>query len=240
MNLSLNEPARTLVSIGLISIPVVLALAFIFGHTDAGRTRRTLKPLRLSTSWILVVCAWIIWSATHTTLRTPALLIALGMTCGAIGDLILAGVIKVPHALIGGIVIFSIGHLCYIAAFSQTAQALGLSDPFSESLLWVIFVVAASFLWFFLIYNPVKSRVLNFGSLLYGWLIAIMAGVATALALQDARFTLTALGGILFLISDILLGNRELRDHDWFLVHDVVWVLYITGQALIVLTAVYA
>ncbi len=240
MNLSLNEPARTLVSIGLISIPVVLALAFIFGHTDAERTRRTSKPLRLSTSWILVVCAWIIWSATYTTLRTPALLIALGMTCGAIGDLILAGVIKVPNALIGGIVIFSIGHFCYIAAFSQTAQALGLSDPFSESLLWVIFVVAASFLWFFVIYNPVKSRVLNFGSLLYGWLIAIMAGVATALALQDARFTLTALGGILFLISDILLGNRELRDHGWFLVHDVVWVLYITGQALIVLTAVYA
>jgi hypothetical protein len=104
----------------------------------------------------------------------------------------------------------------------------------------VAFVIVAAFLWFFLIYNPAKSRVLNIGSLCYGWLIAIMAGTATALALSDPRFTLTAIGGVLFLISDIILGNRELRDHGWFLVHDVVWVVYITGQALIVLTAASA
>jgi uncharacterized membrane protein YhhN len=65
-----------------------------------------------------------------------------------------------------------------------------------------------------------------------------MAGTATALALSDPRFTLTAIGGVLFFISDIILGNRELRDNGWFLVHDVVWVLYIAGQALIVLTTI--
>jgi len=94
-------------------------------------------------------------------------------------------------------------------------------------------------LWFFLIYNPAKSRVLNVGSLIYGCLIAVMAGTAAALALSDPRFAPTALGGALFLLSDLILGNRELRDNGWFLVHDVVWVLYIAGQALIVLTTVY-
>jgi uncharacterized membrane protein YhhN len=142
--------------------------------------------------------------------------------------------------MIGGIVVFSVGHLCYIAAFSQAATALRLKDPFAESLLWVVFVVVAAFLWFFLIYNPAKSRTLNVGSLIYGWLIAIMAGTATALALSDPRFAPTAIGGVLFLISDIILGNRELRDNGWFLVHDVVWVLYIAGQALIVLTTVWS
>jgi uncharacterized membrane protein YhhN len=153
---------------------------------------------------------------------------------------VLADVIPLPKRMISGIVVFSIGHLCYIAAFSQTASVLGLNDPLSGSLLWVAFVVVAALLWFFLIYNPAKSRVLNIGSLFYGWLIAIMAGTATALALSDPRFTLTAIGGVLFLISDIILGNRELRDNGWFLVHDVVWVLYIAGQALIVLTTVVA
>jgi len=160
----------------------------------------------------------------------------LGMTFGAIGDLVLAEVIRTPKPMIGGILVFAIGHLCYIAGFGQTAQTLGLNDPFAGSLVWVVFVIAAAFLWFFLIYNPAKSRVLNIGSLFYGWLIAIMAGTATALALSDPRFTPTAIGGVLFLISDIILGNRELRDNGWFLVHDVVWILYITGQALIVLT----
>ena len=226
-----------MVLLGYIAIPVVLIVAFIFGHFSADRTRRTIKPLRLSTSWILAVCAWIIFLAS-STFRTPALLVAVGMTFGALGDLVLADVIPLPKRMISGIIVFSIGHLCYIVCFSQTARVLGLSDPFSESLLWVLFVIAAAFLWFFLIYNPAKSRMLNIGSLFYGWLIAIMAGTATALALSDPRFTPPAIGGVLFLISDIILGNRELRDNGWFLVHDVVWVLYITGQALIVLTAV--
>jgi uncharacterized membrane protein YhhN len=227
--------ANPIVLLGYLAIPVVLIIAFIFGHYNPERTRRTLKPLRLSTSWILAACAWIIF-ATSTTLRAPALLIALGMTFGAIGDLVLADVLPLPKRMISGIIVFSIGHLCYIAGFVQTASVLGLNDPLTGSLLWVAFVIVAAFLWFFLIYNPAKSRVLNIGSLVYGWLIAIMAGTATALALSDPRFTLTAIGGVLFLISDIILGNRELRDHGWFLVHDVVWVVYITGQALIVLT----
>ncbi len=235
ITLSLPQSAVSLIILGYSAIPIVLVIAFIFGHYNAERTRRTIKPLRLSTSWILAVCAWIIF-ATSTTLRTPALLIALGMTFGAIGDLVLAEVIRTPKPMIGGIIVFSIGHLCYIAGFVQVANTLALNDPFSGSLVWVLFVIVAAFLWFFLIYNPAKSRVLNIGSLVYGWLIAVMAGTATALALSDPRFTLTAIGGVLFLISDMILGNRELRDNGWFLVHDVVWVIYITGQALIVLT----
>jgi uncharacterized membrane protein YhhN len=231
--------ANPIVLLGYFAIPVVLIIAFIFGRYNAERTRRTIKPLRLSTSWILAACAWIIVAAS-TTLRTPALLIALGMTFGAIGDLVLADVIPLPKRMISGIIVFSIGHLCYIAGFTQTASVLGLNNPLTGSLVWVIFVIGAAFLWFFLIYNPAKSRVLNIGSLVYGWLIAVMAGTATALALSDPRFGPTATGGVLFLISDIILGNRELRDHGWFLVHDVVWAIYITGQALIVLTAASA
>ncbi|HSD85834.1 MAG TPA: lysoplasmalogenase [Anaerolineae bacterium] len=232
------NPAYMIVLLGYVAIPLVLLIAFVLGRTNEERTRRTIKSLRLSTSLILVACAWIIFGV-GITLRTPALLIALGMTFGALGDLVLAEVIPLPKRMISGIIIFAIGHICYIAAFSQAARSLGLNDPFTGSLLWVVFVIIAAALWFFLIYNPAKPRVLNIGSLGYGWLIAIMAGTATALALSDPRFTLTAVGGVLFLISDIILGNRELRDNAWFLVHDVIWVLYITGQALIVLTLVW-
>ena len=236
---SIGQPASTIVTIGLVAIPPILAVAFIYGKYNAERTRRTIKPLRLSTSLILVVCAWVIWAAVNTTLRSAALLIALGMTAGFAGDLILADVLPLPKRMISGIIVFSLGHVLYIAAFVQISQALSLRDPFRGSVLWGVFMIAASFLWVFLIYNPAKSRTLNLGSLFYGWLIAAMAGVAAALALQDARYIPTAIGGILFLISDVILGNRELRDNAWFLVHDVVWVLYIAGQALIVLTTVY-
>jgi hypothetical protein len=36
------------------------------------------------------------------------------------------------------------------------------------------------------------------------------------------------------LLSDVILLNHMARRNNWFLVSDVVWVLYISGQALIV------
>ena len=94
-NSSLPESAATVITLGYITIPVILLIAFVFARYHAEHTRRTIKPLCLSTSWILVVCAWIIW-ATSTTLRMPALLIALGLTFGATGDLVLADVLPLP------------------------------------------------------------------------------------------------------------------------------------------------
>lgn len=107
-NSSLPESAATVITLGYITIPVILLIAFVFGRYNAEHTRRTIKPLCLSTSWILVVCAWIIW-ATSTTLRMPALLIALGLTFGATGDLVLADVLPLPKRMISSILVFSIG-----------------------------------------------------------------------------------------------------------------------------------
>lgn len=227
-----GSAAFSIVSLCLSAIPVLLIVAFIFGRYNADRTRRTLKPLRLATSVSLVICAWLLWSGSRPELDTAALSLALGMTFGCLGDLILAGVIPLPGRMIAGIVVFSIGHICYVIGFTT----LTASNPLTGSLFWVIYVLAASVLWVMFISNPAKPRSLNLGSLVYAWLIAVMAGAAGTLAINDARFTLTAIGGLLFLISDLMLGNRELRDNAWFLVHEVVWVIYITGQALIVTT----
>jgi hypothetical protein len=100
-------------------------------------------------------------------------------------------------------------------------------------------LVVAGVLWMALVNSRTAPRVLNVGSLVYAGLIGVMAGAATGLAVQDARFWLSAIGGLLFLLSDVILGNRELRHNSWFLVHEVIWVTYISGQALIVLTTAW-
>jgi hypothetical protein len=230
---------QTVIVFGLIVIPVLLFVGFVFGQYNADRTRRTLRPLRMATSLILVGCVWVIWSAA-TTLRTTALLIALGMTFGFIGDLILAQVLPMPNRMIFGLIPFAIGHIFYMIAFILVAAVYGLNNPLTGSIAWSLYIIVAALLWVMFINNPRKPRALNVGSLIYAWLISLMAGTAAGLAIQDARFIPTAIGGLLFLISDLILGHRELRDHAWFLVHDVVWVIYITGQALIVLIALYA
>lgn len=228
----------SIVIAGLIAIPGLLLIAFVFGKYNPERTRRTIKPLRLSTSVMLVGCAWLLWLNSSRDLADVALFLALGMTFGCLGDLILAGVIPLPKRMIGGIIAFGVGHVFYIIGLMNLAAMRGLANPISGSLFWVVYVLVSSFLWVMFISNPAKSRTLNIGSLVYAWLISVMAGAAGGLAIQDARFTLAAIGGGLFLLSDLILGNRELRDNGWFLVHDVVWVLYIAGQALIVTTSV--
>lgn len=229
----------SIVIAGLIAIPGLLLVAFVFGTYNPERTRRTIKPLRLATSVILAACAWLLWLNSPRDLAAVALSLALGMTLGCLGDLILAGVIPLPKRMIGGIIAFGIGHAFYIIGFMNLAAMRGLANPISGSLFWVVYVLASSFLWVLFINNPAKSRTLNIGSLIYAWLISVMAGAAGGLAIQDPRFTLTAIGGGLFLLSDLILGNRELRDNGWFLVHDVVWVLYIAGQALIVTSSLH-
>ncbi|HZY40992.1 MAG TPA: lysoplasmalogenase [Anaerolineae bacterium] len=227
--------SNPIVDLGLIAIPVLLLMAFIFGKYNPERTRRTLKPLRMSTSFVAVLIALVVW-ASSTRLAGAAPWFFFGMVFGFLGDLILADVIPLPRRMISGIIAFGVGHICYVIGFINVAATLGLSNPITGSLFWVVYVLASSFLWVVFINNPTKSRTLNIGSLIYAWLISMMAGAAGGLALQDPRFTLTAIGGALFLLSDLILGNRELRDNGWFLVHDVVWVLYIAGQTLIVTT----
>ena len=46
-NFSLGQPAATLVTFGLLATPIVLIISFVFGHTNAERTRRTMFFLRL-------------------------------------------------------------------------------------------------------------------------------------------------------------------------------------------------
>lgn len=235
ISLPINDPIEPLVNLGLLAIPLVLIAGFVLGRYNADRSARILRPFKLSTSLILVVCAFVLWLNRSAS---AALMIFLGMTFGFVGDLILAEVIRLPHRLIFGIIVFGIGHILYIISFVQIALALHLTDPFGGTVLWTLFVMIASVLWVMLIYNPKQPRLLNVGSLIYAWLISIMAGTAVGLAIQDTRFAWTAIGGLLFLISDVILGNRELRGNKWFLINDVVWIIYIAGQALIVSTLI--
>jgi len=64
-------------------------------------------------------------------------------------------------------------------------------------------------------------------------LLAGTAGVTAALALHDQRLALLALGGALFLISDLVLGYRIFQAR-FYLGGDATWLTYGPGQMLIV------
>ncbi|MFN8481956.1 MAG: lysoplasmalogenase family protein [Anaerolineae bacterium] len=228
--------------LAIAAVPAMLLLGFVFGRPAADGTGRLTKPLELATSVVVVGLALALWLvyARGTSLEASALALLAGMTAGLFGDLIMAKALPTPNRLIFGILAFGIGHVLYIVGFTLTAGAVGLAAPLTLWWLWGGALVLAAALWRGMVYSPRTPPVLNVGSLLYAGLIALMAACGAALAAQNGRFLGAAVGGALFLVSDLILGAREFRGTHWRLINDVVWVTYILGQELIALTTLYA
>jgi uncharacterized membrane protein YhhN len=121
-----------------------------------------------------------------------------------------------------------------MAGYLRLGALLRLQDSRTRAIGLGVLLILAVVLWWTLIRSPQTEAVLNYGSLAYALLLGAMAGLAASLALQEPRLVPLALGAVLFLISDVLLGYRLFRDGNFLLVGDLVWMTYIVGQLLIV------
>ncbi len=160
-------------------------------------------------------------------------LTAAGMGCGFAGDLIMAELTGLPEHVLFGMLAFGAGHGCYIQAFAARARQLAAAPRAERAALplaWLVGLLG----WLVLVRNPAISAALNYAALAYALLLASMAGAAAALAARDRRYAGVAAGGALFLASDLILAARLFRQAHFTQIGDVVWLTYITGQALIV------
>ncbi len=221
----------------------LLAGGLLLGKPDAERRNRLPRPVRMALSVTLLAAALVWWQAgtAGTALARFGLWIAVGMAFGLLGDLFMAGLlVPKPRAVIFGILSFGAGHIFYIVAFWQAAGVLGLDSR--QVWLWslVIILATAALLWLLLIREPGRGPVLNYGTLGYSLLLAAMAGAAMALALQDAAFVPLAAGGLLFMVSDLVLGSELMRRTHFRSIGDVIWTTYTVAQMLIVYSSAAA
>lgn len=214
----------------------ILISAFAFGQFNADRTRHDIRPLLMVTSALLVVMAALFWlgGAWKTRLAAFSLLIALGMSASFVGDLIQAEYIPIPQRVAFGILAFGSAHVLYIAAYLNAARALGLEGGAGQEMVVAGFLVLGLILWAVVARSPAAPPILGYGALGYTLLISAMTGLAVWLAVAEPRLRPLALGAVLFLASDAILSTQLFRKRTCFLMSDVVWVLYICGQALIV------
>ena len=222
-------------SLGLGVYLVGLAL----GRVDDEGYHRSSVWARLfsSASLILASFSWW-WVRRDTPLASYTAFLCAGMTLSFVGDLCMSHVLPLRQHVIWGMLAFGVAHVLYITAFVLVGRMLGLLDWWA----WGAGVGAGLALallgWWTLVRGPAAGPVLNYGALGYALLLATMNGCAVGLAVQDGRFALLAGGAVLFLLSDFVLGRRLLRQRGWFLIGEVIWALYIAGQALIVSSSV--
>jgi YhhN-like protein len=208
---------------------------FILGRPSAEDDRRMPTWTRMASSVTLVVIAWL---GVYFTRATPvggyALLIAIGMSLGLLGDLILAQVIPFTEHVLGGIAAFGLGHIAYLAAAIGLARQFGLVAPvalWSMLALWLVVGVAG---WYLVVFRGQKPTALHWAALPYALLLASVAGVFMGLALQSSLIIPAAIGAILFLASDLILASQLFAGRSFPLIGDIIWLTYGPGQALIV------
>lgn len=218
-------------------IPFVLFLIGILGPwrdpPEMKTNGRLSRPMRMTLSFSLVIAALASWlGATHTPY---AQWVAFGMLASFLGDVILARLIALPSPLIGGMIAFGIAHALYITAFVST-----LAQSFDSAVVGMVvgllfYCSFTIFAWRFWIRNPQKGAVINLGALVYAMIVGTMAAFAFALALaRGGGFWLMAIGGLLFVASDLLIGVTDIRGIQIKNANDWIWLTYVGAQMGIV------
>lgn len=221
----------------LLLIAALLIGSFVFGHYDPDRAGRMPKIAELPQSALLIILALIVWQtpANQQRFNTLAGLICFGIAFGFVGDLFMANVFNQSQAnsLKIGIGVFAVGHILYMLGFAQIAQLFNFLDLGRYALAFIITWVMTIVLWFALIYRP-SAGVMQYAALVYALFLASMAGFAMGLAFHQAQLIPLALGGVLFMLSDTLIGMRVFAGRSFRYIGDVIWVTYIVAQILIV------
>lgn len=226
-------PLRTWLLALLVLWALLLFGGFIFGQPDAAQSQRIPTWMRMASSAVLVVAAWSWWLA---GVQEPgvALLIAVGMSLGFLGDLFMAGLLPASPRVLWGMGAFGLGHVAYIAAFLRLANVLGLTANGPRVIAWLAWLLIGALGWYFVVFRGQQATALHWAALPYALLLASTAGFATGLALQARTFIPLALGGALFLTSDLILAAQLFNGLSFFLIGSVVWLTYGPAQALIV------
>lgn len=194
---------------------------------------------RMASSVVLAMCGWSLAVLARSTPLAPfALLIAVGMTLGLLGDLFMARLIPIEAHVLAGMAAFAAGHVAYIVAGLRHWWTAGGDGAGVLIAAWLAWLFIGGLGWWVFVYRGQRPSPLHWAALPYALLLASTAGVGTGLALQDARFILFALGAMLFLFSDLLIAARMFSQRTFKAVSidDVIWLTYGPGQMLIVFT----
>jgi uncharacterized membrane protein YhhN len=192
--------------------------------------QRMVTRLHLTSSLALVVAAWSWYLVARATPAAAlfALLVALGMTLGFVGDLLLADALPIEQGFLAGMAAFALGHIAYITAIlSQTPHVQWAVEGFA------LLIGLAG--WYVVVFRGGKDAMtLRWAALPYALLLATTAGLAVGLAMQTPVFLPLALGATLFLVSDLLVAGEHFGRTRFPHIGDAVWLTYGPAQMLIV------
>lgn len=196
--------------------------------------------LSLATSVLLAIVAWFFAVRAPERHARFAVAVALGMSFGLVGDLVLSqAFLEGEASFVGGLLAFALGHAAYLVAMQPLVKG---RHGRRARLVHGLIVAGAVVLWYHYIWHAERFiGGYRWVLLAYGVLLASIAGSACGLAGIDRRFRLAAFGSVLFVFSDLWIGislfNPVLAGKAYAATGlDLVWLSYGTAQFCLVFT----
>jgi uncharacterized membrane protein YhhN len=117
---------------------------------------------RLASSVVLILSGWVWYSACRGTgAGKYALLVAIGMTLGALGDFFMSGLLQkwivLPKPELGGMAAFGLGHVVYMTGFFEARRKAQLNSDramWLSILIWQLINLAG---WYFVVFLSTKE-----------------------------------------------------------------------------------
>src|SRR4051812_19051739 len=148
------NPAERMILLGALVLWAALLFGgLLLGKRNAEGTRRMPTWTRMASSFTLVVAAWLWYAFTReTAVGGYALLIAVGMTLGFLGDLFLAPVFPIAQPTLAGIAAFGLGHVAYLVALVSFATMHGLNAPAPRWGALVVWLLIGALGWYLVVF----------------------------------------------------------------------------------------
>lgn len=159
--------------------------------------------------------------------RLSSVLLFFAMAFCFLGDLILAKIIPVPESFLTGMASFAVGQILYILLFKKVlkeAEQRTRDRIFYRSML-VMGVVLLG-VWSCLVIPADADLLLTIAILVYGGLLVTMASYAMQLIVLSNKYLLVGLGGVSFLISDMVIALTSVVGMDIPAKKHVIWFTY--------------
>ena len=237
----------------IVPIFLVLQVVLLFVGTmislknppiDSRGDRKLPIMVRILLSLSLVVIAYVIFNITKGEYKVYTKFVVLGMIFSFIGDMIIAEVFKVSYkitkgiekSLLCGMIAFAIGHGMYITAYIETIVAAE-GGNITKYLIFsiIIFILLLILGWLLFVYKIQEQRKERIGVVIYTAWIGVMATFAFILSFElGGTWWLTFIGAVSFMISDGVIGIKDVNFKDVKNGNLIIWWTYIIAQMCII------
>ena len=171
----------------------------------------------------------------------PSIWFAVGMAFSWFGDMTMSQVKPIclwtKNRVVGGMAAFAAAHVFYLIGLFGGAAVAGINNSAAITAAAVIWCATMLFAWFFALRQSKEPFAIKSAGVVYITMVCVIAAMGIGITVYSVRLWPLALGGMLFLVSDVVVGLHDIGKRTIPYLEAVIWGTYAPAQFFLLLGA---